>query len=169
MVDQFVSEGLLISDSSCDFANPLIIINQKMVEFAWKLTIEKWICSWNQRQINCLISRLYFKDREGNGFMLKWTICGVIISYASPQIVPKSQPSSLHGGWIDFWRALLACQLHLVSIKLWWHEILKGYYLNGAIVYIDDTVIYESTVEGFLTILDQILSRIAAFNVRLKP
>jgi len=43
------------------------------------------------------------------------------------------------------------------------HEILQDYYLNGAIVYIDDTVIYGSSVEGFLSILDQILSRMAAF------
>ena len=49
------------------------------------------------------------------------------------------------------------------------HEILQDYYLNGAIVYIDDTMIYGSTVEGFLTILDQMLSRMTAFNVRLKP
>ena len=49
------------------------------------------------------------------------------------------------------------------------HEILQDYYLNGEIVYIDDTVIYGSTVEGFLSILDQILSQMAAFNVRLKP
>ena len=56
------------------------------------------------------------------------------------------------------------------------HEILQGYYLNGETVYIlivyiyiDDTMIYGSTVEGFLSILDQILSRMAAFNVRLKP
>ena len=49
------------------------------------------------------------------------------------------------------------------------HKILQEYYLNGAMVYIDDTVIYGSKVEGFLTILDQILSQMAAFNVRLKP
>ena len=49
------------------------------------------------------------------------------------------------------------------------HEILKDFYLNGAIVYIDDTVIYGRNVEEFLTILDRILSQMAAFNVRLKP
>ena len=49
------------------------------------------------------------------------------------------------------------------------HEILQDHFLNGAIVYIDDTVIYGSTVKAFLSILDQILSRIAAFNVWLKP
>ena len=48
------------------------------------------------------------------------------------------------------------------------HEILQDYYLNGAI-YIDDTVIYGKTVKDFLTILDQILSRMTAFNVRIKP
>ena len=30
------------------------------------------------------------------------------------------------------------------------HEISQDYYLNGVFVYIDDTVIYDSTVEGFL-------------------
>jgi hypothetical protein len=30
------------------------------------------------------------------------------------------------------------------------HKILQDYYLNGAIVYIDDTDIYGSTVEDFL-------------------
>ena len=49
------------------------------------------------------------------------------------------------------------------------HEILKDFYLNGAIVYIDDTVIYGRNVEEFLSILDRILSQMAAFNVRLKP
>ena len=48
------------------------------------------------------------------------------------------------------------------------HEILQDYYLNGAIVYINDTVIYGSTVEGFPTVLDQILSRMTAFNDRVK-
>jgi len=29
MLDQFVSDGVLISDSSCDFASPLVIVNKK--------------------------------------------------------------------------------------------------------------------------------------------
>ena len=29
MLDQFVSEGVLIPDSSCDFASPLVIVNKK--------------------------------------------------------------------------------------------------------------------------------------------
>jgi len=29
MLDQFVSEGDLIPDSSCDFASPLAIVNKK--------------------------------------------------------------------------------------------------------------------------------------------
>ena len=47
------------------------------------------------------------------------------------------------------------------------HEILQDCYLNGAIVYRDDTVIYGSTVEGFLTLLDQSYLGWSAFNVRL--
>jgi len=49
------------------------------------------------------------------------------------------------------------------------HEVLKHYYLNGAIVYIDDTVIYGWDVERFLDILDRVLSQMAKFNFRLKP
>ena len=29
MLDQFVSEGVFISDSSCNFASPLVIVNKK--------------------------------------------------------------------------------------------------------------------------------------------
>jgi len=43
------------------------------------------------------------------------------------------------------------------------HEILQDYYLNGAI---DDKVIYGGTVECFQ---NRILSRMDAFNARLKP
>jgi hypothetical protein len=49
------------------------------------------------------------------------------------------------------------------------HIILQEFYLNGAIVYIDDTVIYGSCVESFLTVLNQVLERMVKFNVRLKP
>ena len=36
------------------------------------------------------------------------------------------------------------------------HVVLKDFYLNGAIVYIDDTVIYGRNVEDFLGTLDRI-------------
>ena len=29
MIDQFVSEGVLVPDNSCDFASPLVIVNKK--------------------------------------------------------------------------------------------------------------------------------------------
>ena len=47
------------------------------------------------------------------------------------------------------------------------HEILNFFYLNGAVVYMDDTVIYDRNMEKFLTILDRNLSQMAAYNVWL--
>jgi hypothetical protein len=44
-------------------------------------------------------------------------------------------------------------------------EILLPYFLNGAIVYIDDTIIYGVDEESFLNVLGTMASR----NVRLKP
>jgi hypothetical protein len=29
MIDQFVSEGVLVPDNSCDFTSPLVIVNKK--------------------------------------------------------------------------------------------------------------------------------------------
>ena len=49
------------------------------------------------------------------------------------------------------------------------HEVLQDNYLNGAVVYIDDTIIYGRNEETFLTLFDQILSKLVEFNVRLKP
>ena len=49
------------------------------------------------------------------------------------------------------------------------HHILQDYYLNGAVVYIDDTIIYGENEESFLALLDQILSKLVECNVRLKP
>jgi len=49
------------------------------------------------------------------------------------------------------------------------HEILKDYYLNGAVVYIDNTIIYWRSEETFLPLVDQILSKLVEFNIRLKP
>ena len=47
--------------------------------------------------------------------------------------------------------------------------ILGFFYLNGVVVYIDDTIIYASTIEEFIEHLDQVLKRLADMNVRLKP
>jgi hypothetical protein len=48
------------------------------------------------------------------------------------------------------------------------HEVLAEYYLNGAVVYIDDTVVYGTDVNTFLTRLDKVLGTMVQFNVRLK-
>ena len=49
------------------------------------------------------------------------------------------------------------------------HKVLEGFYLNGAVVYIDDTVIYGENEKHFLQMLDMVLDRMAKLNVRLKP
>ena len=49
------------------------------------------------------------------------------------------------------------------------HKVLEGYYLNGEVVYIDDTVVYGKDATSFLQMLDLVLDRIAKFNICLKP
>ena len=64
MLDHFVAEGVLISDSSCDFASPLVIVNKK--DGGIRMAVEyrevniQLEATANQ---NCHISiLLYFKD-----------------------------------------------------------------------------------------------------------
>lgn len=49
------------------------------------------------------------------------------------------------------------------------NEILKDWFLNGAVVFIDDTLIHGSDTSQFLDRLDKILHRMEECNVRLKP
>jgi len=44
------------------------------------------------------------------------------------------------------------------------YQVLECFYLHGAIVYVDDTVIYEKIKK-----MDMVLARMAQFHVRLKP
>jgi len=48
-------------------------------------------------------------------------------------------------------------------------EVLPGIHLNGAVCFIDDTAIVGDSVDSFLHNLDNVLSRMEAKNVRLKP
>ena len=49
------------------------------------------------------------------------------------------------------------------------HKVLKEFYLNGAVDYIDDAVVYGNNKIKILQMLDMVLDRMAKFNVRLKP
>jgi hypothetical protein len=48
-------------------------------------------------------------------------------------------------------------------------EILLPYFLNGVIVYIDDTIIYGVDEESFWNVLNNVLGTMASRNDRLKP
>jgi len=48
-------------------------------------------------------------------------------------------------------------------------KLLGDLFLCGCVVYIDDIIIYARTIEEFLFRVEQVLSRLAQFNVRLKP
>jgi hypothetical protein len=49
------------------------------------------------------------------------------------------------------------------------HDILKDFYLQGVVVYIDDKVVYAKNPGTFLELLDSTLELMCKANVRLKP
>jgi len=116
MLDQFIAEGVLISDSSCDVASSLVIVNK--IDEGIRMAVD-------YQEVNMQLEatenqlQLYFKRLGDNVFMLKWTIFGVIISCASLKIDNSKVTTIITPWWcIDFWCAHLVYRLHLVSIKL---------------------------------------------------
>ena len=77
------------------------------------------------------------------------------------KIAVKSLHSSLLGMSIGFLHVRLVYPVRQGSIKQECPIKFKKKYLNGAIVNIDNTLIYGWNVEEFLSILDRILSQMA--------
>jgi len=136
-----------ISDSSCDFASPLVIVNKKdngirvAVDYQVNMQLESMVNQF-------LYQSTLFQRLGGQRFYAKvdnwWGYHELRLTKDSS----KSQPSSLHGG-VHF----LTCpfgistapgeyQARMAHEILNYLFILKDYYLNGAIVYIDDTNSY---------------------------
>ena len=73
-----------------------------------------------------------------------------------------SQRSSHHGVSIGSWRVPLESQQPPGEYQARMaHKVLEGFYLNGAVVYIDDTVVYGKDAKSFLQMLDLVLDRMA--------
>jgi len=112
MLDQFLSEGFLISHSSCDFASAIVIVKKSdgicmaddyHVEYAGK--------------ISRLISPHCFKDWVVQVFMQKLiSVPGDITNCVSLRIVQRLQL----WGCTTFLHAYLVYLLHLGNIKLGW-------------------------------------------------
>ena len=80
----------------------------------------------------------------------------------SSKVTAIRHPLLPHLECIGFWRADLASPGEYQARMA--HQILQEFYLNGAVVYIDDTVIYGANLGTFLERLDLVLERMARFN-----
>ena len=149
MLDQFVSEGVLISDLSSDFASPLVIVNKK--DGGIRVVVD-------YREVNMQLEvtanqlpyqPTLFQRWGGQRFYAKvddlWGYHQLRLTEDSSKVTAIITPWGVY--------RFLACPFDISTAPGEYqarmaHEILQDYYLNGAIVYIDDTVIHGSTVEG---------------------
>ena len=160
MLDQFVSEGVLFP---CRFASPLVIVHKK-----WRKSYGHWltgklICNWNQPLFSYLISPLCFKDL-GQHFYAK------VDNLRGYHQLSLTEDSSKVTAIITPWAfsCVPICYIYGTNGEdqaRMAHEILLDYYSNGAIVCVDDTVIYGSTVEAS----NRSWIKSLAFKLRLKP
>ena len=128
--------------SSCDFSCPLVIINKKDGGIRMEV---------NYRELNMqleatAISADFISKIGGKQFYAK---VGNLWGYHQLRL---TEDCSKFTAIITLWRVyrFLACPLGISTASGEYqarmaHENLQDYYLNGAIVCIDDTVIYGST------------------------
>ena len=115
----------------------------------------KSIFYWNQRKINSFINQLNFKE-WGQRLYAKVDNLQLRLTEDSSKVPPSQTPDFLH--------AHLLYQRLLVSIKLA-RDFVRLLFKRYHCVY---TVIYGRTVEGFLSVLNRILTRMVTFNVTVE-
>jgi len=89
MLDQFVSEGVLISDSSCDFESPLVFVNKKDGGIRMAVDYHEVNMQLEATANQLPYQPTLFQRLGDNVSMRRWTIFGDIINYVSQKIVPK--------------------------------------------------------------------------------
>ena len=117
------------------------------------------------QRTNFRTSRCYYSAQK---YFARSTTYGDIISCVCRTKDRRLRLLSHHGVYL-----FLACPFGISTAPGEYqarkaHEVLQDYYLNGALIYIDDTIIYGNE-ETFLVLTDQILSKLVEFDVRLKP
>ena len=91
--------------------------------------------------------------------MTKWITYGVIINCGWIKRAVKSERSSHHGVSVGSCHASLEFQYPGEYQARMADKVLEGFYLNGTVVYIDDTVVYGKDKKTFLQMLDMVLDR----------
>ena len=95
IIDQFVSEEVLVSDNSFDFASPLVIVNKK--DGGIRMTVDyREVNLQLESTANQLPYQPILFQRLGGQQVLG------ITNSVYLKIAQKSLPSSLHGGYIAF-------------------------------------------------------------------
>jgi hypothetical protein len=170
MIDQFVSEGVLIPDISCSHASPLVIVHKK--EGGIRMAVD-------YREVNQFLkvsaNQLPYQDMlfQQLGGQVYYAKVDNLWGYHQLKLDPQSsRVTAIITPWGVY--RFLSCPFGISTAPGEYqarmaHQVLEGYYLNGAVVYIDDTVIYGKNEKLFLEMLDMVLGRMVQFNVRIKP
>ena len=170
LIDQFVSEGVLVSDISCTHASPLVIVHKK--EGGIRMAVDyREVNQYLRVSANQLpYQDMLFQQLAGMQYFAKvdnlWGYHQLRLDKESSRVTAIITPWGVY--------RFLACPFGISTAPGEYqarmaHKVLEGYYLNGAVVYIDDTVVYGKDASSFLKMLYMVLTRMANFNVRLKP
>jgi hypothetical protein len=170
LIDQFVAEGVLLPDSTCGFASPLVVVHKKDGGIRMAVDYREVNTQLDTTANQLPFQKTLFQQLGGQKYFAKvdnlWGYHQLRLDHESSKITAIITPWGVY--------RFLACPFGISTAPGEYqarmaHIILEEFYLKGAVVYIDDTVIYGATVDSFLTVLNQVLERMVQFNVRLKP
>ena len=151
LIDQFISEGNLVPISSCSHASPLVIVLK--MEGGIRMAVD--YCEVNQFlkvSANQLpYQNMLFQQLTGQNFHTKidnlWEYHQLKLPDESSKVTAIITPFGVY--------LFLAYPFGISTSPGEYqarmaHQILQEFYLNSAVVYIDDTVIYGVNLGTFL-------------------
>jgi hypothetical protein len=169
-IDQLVNMGILIPVDYAEVASPLVIV--KKPDGGLRMAVD-------YRELNSQLAPFAGSIPDVHSLF--------------PFLANKRYYAKLDNLWGYYQARVAESDQHLTTITTIWglfrftrcpfgistapgiyqhtmaHIILKDVLYKKCVVFIDDTIVYGSTEEEFLSNLDDVLGLMVRFNVRLKP
>jgi hypothetical protein len=170
LIDKFVADGVMVKDDDCPFASPLVVVQKKDGGIRLAVDYREVNLQLNTTANMLPYQSMLFQQLGGKKYYAKvdnlWGYHQLRLYEDSSKITAVITPWGVY--------RFLACPFGISTAPGVYqarmaHQILHEFYLRGAVVYIDDTIIYGTDEDNFLDLLDQILAKMVEANVRLKP
>eukprot|EP00595_Chromulina_sp_UTEXLB2642_P002028 CAMPEP_0196762882 /NCGR_PEP_ID=MMETSP1095-20130614/3014_1 /TAXON_ID=96789 ORGANISM="Chromulina nebulosa, Strain UTEXLB2642" /NCGR_SAMPLE_ID=MMETSP1095 /ASSEMBLY_ACC=CAM_ASM_000446 /LENGTH=1512 /DNA_ID=CAMNT_0042114961 /DNA_START=95 /DNA_END=4633 /DNA_ORIENTATION=- len=168
-IDKLVKMGILVRAGVTPVASPLVVVPKPDDEI--RLAVDFRQLNENIIPVSNQLPymKTFFVELGGNKY---YALMDNLFGYYQLLIAESSQGlTAIITPWGNY--VFTRCPFGVsiapgVYQNIMSTKVLKDLYLNGVLVYIDDTIVYGKTVDEFLLRLEGTLKAMSDYNVRLK-